>query len=397
MRTCLVSGEYPPMQGGVGDYTRELGRALVQMGHAVDVITSRQVETLRVQEQTQKVDERDPRAHPVVERWNWGSWARVLRSVQELQSDVLHVQYQTAAYSMHPAINLLPLRVRRQLQRPRTVVTFHDLRVPYLFPKAGPVRRWVNLWLARYSDAAIATNEEDYQVLAHWPLGRCVLRQIPIGSNIHPQLPAGYDRAVLRTKLSVGPDEALLCYFGFLNESKGGETLFRTLAELVRRGQPVKLLMVGGQVGASDPTNVAYLQHVQALVTELGLSGRVLWTGFIDPEQVSAYLRAADICVLPYRDGASYRRGSFMAALAHGLPIVSTQPRVGVASLRDGQNILLVAPDDVTATAAAAERLIAAPELRARLRDGALELAQQFTWDSIATKTVQLYEQVPGR
>jgi len=397
MRICLVSGEYPPMQGGVGDYTRELGRALVQMGHAVDVITSRRVETLTVQEQTVKVVERDPRAHPVVERWNWGSWSRVSITVRELQSDVLHIQYQTAAYGMHPAINLLPLRVRRQLQRPRTVVTFHDVRVPYLFPKAGPLRRWVNLWLARYSDAAIATNEEDYQVLTHWPLGRCVLRQIPIGSNIHPQLPAGYDRAVLRTKLSVGPDEALLCYFGFLNESKGGETLFRVLAELVRRGQPVKLLMVGGQVGASDPTNVAYLQHVQALIAELGLSERVLWTGFTEPEQVSAHLTACDVCVLPYRDGASYRRTSLMAALAHGLPIVSTQPRVGVASLRDGRNIVLVPPDDVLATAAAVERLIAAPELRARLRDGALELAQEFAWDGIASKTVQLYGELLGR
>jgi glycosyltransferase involved in cell wall biosynthesis len=397
MRICLVSGEYPPMQGGVGDYTRELGRALVQMGHAVDVVTSRQAETLGVQEQTPKVDERDPRVQPIVERWNWRSWARVLRTVQELQSDVLHIQYQTAAYGMHPAINFLPLRLRREQRRPRTVVTFHDVRVPYLFPKAGPLRRWVNLWLARYSDAAIATNEEDFRVLAHWPLGRCVVRQIPIGSNIQPHLSAGYDRAVWRSKLGVGPDEALLCYFGFLNESKGGETLFRALAELVQRGQPVKLLMVGGQVGASDPTNMTYLRHVQALIAELGLTERVLWTGFTEAEQVSGHFQASDICVLPYHDGASYRRGSFMAALAHGLPIVSTQPRVGVTSLRDGQNILLVAPDDVTATAAAAERLIAAPELRAQLRDGALELAQQFTWDSIATKTVQLYEEVPGR
>ncbi len=397
MRICLVSGEYPPMQGGVGDYTRELGRALVQMGHAVDVVTSRQVETSGVQEQAPKVDERGPRVQPVVEHWNWGSWARVLRTVQQLQSDVLHIQYQTAAYGMHPAINLLPLRLRREQRRPCTVVTFHDVRVPYLFPKAGSLRRWVNLWLARYSDAGIATNEEDYQVLAHWPLGRCVVHQIPIGSNIQPHLPAGYDRAAWRSKLGVGPDEALLCYFGFLNESKGGETLFRALAELVQRGQPVKLLMVGGQVGASDPTNMTYLRHVQALIAELGLTERVLWTGFTEAEQVSGHFQASDICVLPYRDGASYRRGSFMAALAHGLPIVSTQPRVGVASLRDGQNILLVAPDDVPATAAAMERLIVAPELRARLRDGALELAQQFTWDSIATKTVQLYEQVPGR
>jgi hypothetical protein len=40
VRICLVSAEYPPMQGGVGDCTHELGRALVQLGHQVAVVTS---------------------------------------------------------------------------------------------------------------------------------------------------------------------------------------------------------------------------------------------------------------------------------------------------------------------------------------------------------------------
>ena len=39
---------------------------------------------------------------------------------------------------------------------------------------------------------------------------------------------------------------------------------------------------------------------------------------------MTANLLAADCAVLPYREGASLRHGSLMAALAHGLPIVST-------------------------------------------------------------------------
>ena len=41
MRVLLVTGEYPPMQGGVGDYTRELGIALVALGVEVHVLTAR--------------------------------------------------------------------------------------------------------------------------------------------------------------------------------------------------------------------------------------------------------------------------------------------------------------------------------------------------------------------
>ena len=38
--------------------------------------------------------------------------------------------------------------------------------------------------------------------------------------------------------------------------------------------------MVGGKVGASDPTNLAYLAHVEKLIAELGVADRVQWTGF---------------------------------------------------------------------------------------------------------------------
>jgi len=154
--------------------------------------------------------------------------------------------------------------------------------------------------------------------------------------------------------------------------------------------------MIGGQVGDSDPTNLVYFERVKALSSELGLINLVLWTGYTPPEQVSANFLAADICVLPYRDGVSYRRGSFMAALAHGLPIVSTQPRVPIAGLVDGENILLIPPDDPLATADAVEKLMSMPALRTRLACGALELAKDFTWDSIAAKTAQLYSELVG-
>jgi len=388
VRVCFVTGEYPPMQGGVGDYTRELGRALMHLGHQVVVVTSN-----RAGDANRAPTEDEPIVQPLVDSWNWTSWGHVLHTAHVFGSDVLHIQYQTAAYAMHPAINLLPLRLRLRRHGPAVAVTFHDLRVPYLFPKAGPLRLQANLLLARWSDAAIATNVEDYERLkqSRLPLSPHL---IPIGSNIIPQLPVGYDRAMWRKRLGVTKDQILLCYFAFLNETKGGETLVRTLAELRRREHRVKLLMIGGQVGASDPTNQAYLEYINDLISKTGLAGLVLWTGYTPPDQVSANFAAADICVLPYRDGASYRRGSFMAALAHGLPIVSTYPRVAIDSLVDRENVFLVPPDDPAATADAVEGLARTPALRARLARGAKKLASCFTWDSIAKRTAQLYAEL---
>jgi glycosyltransferase involved in cell wall biosynthesis len=371
--------------------------------------------------------------YPIIPHWGWGSWGRVAALVRQWGADIVHIQYQAAAYGMHPAANLLPWRLqqgdhkaqggqaangpplRRGKGRPYLVTTFHDLKVPYLFPKAGPVRWWAIVALARWSDGVVVTNVEDLTRLSAYPF-ISALSVVPIGSNIAVAPPPDYDRAAWRARLSVGEGETLLAYFGFLNESKGGETLIRALAELTRsgqpryiannkmyRGQPVRLLMVGGQVGDSDPTNVAYLARVKNLIADLGLSERVLWTGFTSAAEVSAHLLAADIGVLPYRDGASFRRGSFMALLAHGLPIVSTVPAgagdarsldSGLPRLRDGENVRLVPPDDPAALAQAIAELIASPEARQRLAAGARTLAAAFAWEGIAKRHLEVYQKL---
>jgi glycosyltransferase involved in cell wall biosynthesis len=454
VRIALISGEFPPMQGGVGDFTNELGKALAELGVEVSVITSAEA---RMQDAGCRKQEAhflrlaSCIVHPVIEKWDWDSWRRIMGLLDQIRPDIINIQYQTAAYDMHPAINLLPLRLglsrtlshtfhvsrftfyvsrltfyvsrftfyvsrltshevtsRSPEGHPLIVVTFHDLKVPYLFPKAGRLRWWVNLALARWSDAVIVTNTEDFARMSNYSFIRS-LSLIPIGSNISPQPPADYDREAWRARWGVKPDGILLSYFGFLNESKGAETLVRALARLVQREhnpQPasniqypisnIQLIMVGGKVGSSDPTNIAYLKRIEGLIEELGLADRVFWTGYTPQSEVSANLLASDICVLPYRDGASFRRGSFMAALAHGLPIVSTRPRVDVPELRHGENILLVPPDAPVALAEAIARLSADVELRRRLGEGAARLAQSFTWEKIAEKTEALYEKLLG-
>ncbi len=393
MKACLISGEFPPMQGGMGDFTNELGKALAALGHEIHVITS-------ASHNTQHETRNPVIVHRSVRGWGWDCWRDIIQLNNALRFDIVNIQYQTAAYGMHPAINLLPLRLRTGTDsRPRTVVTFHDLKVPYLFPKAGSLRWWANLALARWSDAVIATNAEDFARLSTYSFIRS-LSLIPIGSNISPETPADYDRESWRARWGLKPDDLLLSYFGFLNESKGGETLVHALNKLVQRGYDaqsapnLQLLMIGGKVGSSDPTNVAYLKRVEGLIEELGLTDRVLWTGYTPQPEVSANLLASDICVLPYRDGASFRRGSFMAALAHGLPIVSTRPRVDVPELRHGENILLVPPDAPVALAEAIARLAEDARPRRRLGEGAARLAQSFTWEKIAEKTEALYEEI---
>ncbi len=398
MRILFVTGEYPAMQGGVGDYTRRLSQALGVLGADVHVLTDVDAggDHLRV-----PAAAFEPTVYPVMVRPGWGLWTHVRRAVRDIRPDVVHIQYQSAAYDLHPAVNYLPLRLHASSTdgcRPRVVTTFHDLRFPYLFPKAGPLRWQTVLALIKHSDAVVITNPADWLRLAQAGL-RDHLHPVPIGSNIQCEPPSGYERAVQRAKWGAGPDTWLLAYFGFLNAGKGGEALIRCLAELVRAGRPARLLMIGGKVGASDPTNAAYLAKVEALIAELGVTAHVQWTGFTASDEVSANLLATDCAVLPYREGASLRHGSLMAALAHGLPIVSTEVPAEVRAstgpfpmLIDGQNALLAPPDRPETLAAAVTRAMTEPGLRQRLATAARELSHQFEWETLAQRHLAIYD-----
>jgi glycosyltransferase involved in cell wall biosynthesis len=404
MRVLFVTGEYPAMQGGVGDYTRRLSQALGALGADVHVLTHRDAGSDHLRG---AVDAYEPTVYPILEGAGWGLWRGTLALVRQLRPRVLHIQYQSAAYSLHPAVNYLPWRLRGVRNRPRILTTFHDLRFPYLFPKAGPLRWQAVMALARGSDANVITNPADWIRLANTDLVQRLL-PIPIGSNIRNEPPADFDRDRQRAVWSAGPDDWLLAYFGFLNANKGGETLVRTLAKLVQEGKRVRLLMVGGKVGSSDSTNLAYLERVENLLRELGVADRVQWTGFTDGSEVSANLLATDCAVLPYQEGASLRHGSLMAALAHGLPIITTEmppeggnPPAGMKAmqdvfpaLRDGENARLVPPEDPDRMAAAVAEVMSAPALRARLGSAALELSHHFDWDTIARNHLRAYDQL---
>ncbi|MFL5734664.1 MAG: glycosyltransferase [Chloroflexia bacterium] len=391
-RVLLITGEYPPARGGVGDYTCCLGVALREMGAGVGVLAGGR---------GSGVGGRVPMASEIrsaklkgpmrVERI---TVAGTLRALRGSGAGVAHIEYQTGAFGMRPTVNLLPW-VLGWRWRGAAVVTFHDLRVPYLFPKAGFVREWANRALARGADGVVATNEADAERLRGWGARR--VRVIPIGSNIANNPPEGYDREGWRREHGVGTRTVLLAYFGFLSSTKGLDDLLRGLQILRARGD-FRLMMVGGGLGSSDPTNRATAAQVDALAAELGVRDALMWTGYLPPREISAALLAADMAVLPYADGASFRRGSLLAVLEHGLPVVSTMP--GDVTTREALGgrpaAMLVEPGDPVGLAEAVWKVAEDAGLRKRLAAGALELAREFSWERIARMHMELYRELGG-
>lgn len=399
LKIGLVTGEYPPMEGGVGAFTAELAKALHQLGHSVHIITSREARPpdapRTFTSAIEPIDIGFAQLHPRINRWRWPSLAVIADIVLRHELDVVNIQYQPAAYNMNSAaINFLPWRLKNVA---KTAVTFHDLRVPYLFPKAGRLRQTAVNFLARSADGVIATNPADFAALQGIFQRRGAkaqrerpMAQIAIGSNITVHPTNHIEIEEIRQSLGLQPQATLLGYFGFLNESKGADTLIEALAGLDGR---FHLIFIGGQTGASDAANnQAFLAGLQAQIEALGLADRVHWTGFLSDARVSAHLQAADLLVMPYRDGASLRRGTLMAALAHGRPLITTAPTAPTPQLVSGENCCLVPVGDVEALGMAVQTLADDAALRQKLGRGAAELAGQFSWEKIAAETAAFYQ-----
>ncbi len=390
LRILFLTGEYPPMQGGIGDFTALLADRLADRGLEPAVLTARGARTVR--------DGRVP-VEPSLPHWGWTTWPVVLGEVDRWRPKVVHLQYQAAAFSMHPAIHLLPWWLRRRRPHLGLAVTFHDLRVPYLLPGAGPIRLLALRLLARGCHAVATTNEPDRRTLQSWlPGGHRRPSLIPLAGETPPDPPSPDARRRVREGLGIGGDELTICFFGLLNRSKGIDHLLQALAQVRGEGLRPRLLLLGATAGASDPTNVTYGEAILAEAARLGLDSLLTWAGYVPREELGAYFQAADIAALPFTDGVSLRRTSLIAVLAHGLPLVTTTPAEPEAAgpLRHEEHCLLVPPGDPTALAAAIRRLAGDPGLRERLAAGARQAATNFDWQVTVEASLAFYRSLAG-
>lgn len=376
MKIGMITGEFPPMPGGVGAFSRILAETMQSQGHEIQLLSRNGTQS-------------DTLPLSTISSWGMGSITPIQEWVQKHQFDVINLQFQTAAYDMSPFVHFLP-----QVTPVPIVTTFHDLRFPYLFPKAGKLRNWIVMHLARKSAGVIVTNHEDAEKLSYLPHNTL----IPIGSNILTTLPTEYDRNQWRSKTEASDDTFLIGHFGFIKEIKGINYLLDALLKLINQKIDAKLVFIGGRsntvdAGSDDP----YLKHLDERIAQLGLENYVHWTGFVEESEVASYLNAVDVIVMPFLDGASYRRGSLMAAIQYGCAIITTYPQMKIPTFKHNQNMWLVPSHSASQIESAILHLLEHPHHLDELREGALDLRRMFNWETIAQDTVNFFEKIDNR
>ncbi|MGQ9630206.1 MAG: glycosyltransferase family 4 protein [bacterium] len=383
MRLLMVAPTFPPTQCGVGDYTFQVCKHLAEdLGVRIVVATghsplAEKIEILRG----------DIEVVRGVRKWNFPSIGWIKKIAGEINPDIVHIQYHSGDYGRHPAINFLPSLLNH---RYKIVTTLHNLTPPRILRRVG-MRK-----LVEACDRIIVTNEIDQKECERsFPDLMSKIVKVPVGAGKVKNIGGDYRRDAVRNSLNLSPEDVVFSYFGFINSEKGLDTLLLAFGELRKENPNAKLLIVGGLHSDADAENVGYHEHIESLAEDLGVNESITWTGFCGDDELSKYLLASDVCVLPFKDGVSTKRSSFMSVLAHGLATITTRGEVLPEGLEDGENVLLARPNDPGDLLRQMERLAQNEELRARLGRGAERLLEEhYSWDRINSEMMRVYSEV---
>ena len=133
---------------------------------------------------------------------------------------------------------------------------------------------------------------------------------------------------------------------------------------------------------------------LEALVADLGLGDAVRLLGFVPDQDLPALYNAADVFVLASRRYDLLVEGfgiSCVEASACGLPVIASRSGGIPEAVREGETGLLVDPEDPSAVAAAAVRLLEDEALRRRLGAAGREAVERYyNWDRVTADLIRI-------
>ena len=374
MRIALLTQRFPPACCGVGDYTAQLARALNETGAAPIVFTG-----------TSPVVEPPGVRVVSVALGGWRDLRTLLGRLEEEHVDAVQIEYSGYSWGRWGfAFWVNALVVLLRWRGVPVTVALHEFQLRLAqHPLQAPIiaLQLVHILLLAATASHVVTNTEPrvrmLQRILFWRRGR--IRYRPNSSTIPVVVLKPGHREALREKRGAGAQDVVVASFGMFAAGKDYESLIRAVAKAARR-VPLKLWLLGNWQAARPE----YIEHLRTLVRELGMEADVFWSGLLSSEEVSGHLHASDIFVLPQPDGHLTRSSAFMAAAAHGLPVIAVRNPSHQSEFVHGKHAWLLPPRDLSALASALQELAQKKDLRERLGRNLLALYQAaFDWKNV--------------
>ena len=313
-RWHLITGEYPPQTGGVSDYSAVLARALAAARCDVHVWAP----------EAEGSDAGGAGVH--VHRLPGGFGEAGLRALtaglaQFAGPNTILVQYVPQAFGAR-GMNVAFCRWvqhRARDHRDDVRVMFHEPYYPFtIWPLRRNVLALVNrvmavLLLSDIRVAYVSTEAWQRRLRRYGPRARRFV-WLPIASSV-PRAADETRIADWRAWVAPTPETRVVGHFGTYG-ALVTRLLEPALARVLTQHREARVCLIGA--GGDAFADRLCAEHADWRM-------RVTVTKTLSADEVAACLRACDVVLQPYADGASGRRTTLMAALVNGVPVVTNR------------------------------------------------------------------------
>jgi len=188
------------------------------------------------------------------------------------------------------------------------------------------------------------------------------------------------------------PNIFTILYVGRIVFPKGIHNIIIALAKILKKDKNVQLL-IAGDVDEDEE----YFNYLKKLIRLLRLTNNVSFLGKISHADLPSIYNKANVFVYP----SIYPEPQGMAileAMACGVPVVASNIGGIPDMIRNNENGFLVKANDPIALAEAITILKENPETTVKIREKGLKVVRErFTWEIIAQRVLQEYEDIAGR
>ncbi|MCU0666041.1 MAG: glycosyltransferase family 4 protein [Candidatus Omnitrophica bacterium] len=362
MRVLLVTGSYPPMKCGVGDYTYNLAQALA-VNHEIQV----GVLTSAINGTINKVA--GVEIFPIIKKWGIAETLKVIKVIKRWSPDIVHIQYPTQGYGNVLLPWLLP--VISFLMGKKVVQTWHEIYVLRNAPKVF-LKSIIPGGLVFVRPRYI----ESLHFIMRWALWGKKTATIQNASSIPCVNLDETEKSQLK-KQYLKTQKRLVVFSGFIYPHKGIELLFEIANPATDQ------IVIAGE----DVKETGYLPEIIKRVS-LGLwSEKVTFTGFLPAQGLAALLAVADAVILPFRNGAGEWNTSIHAAVLNRAFVITTS--LTQRGYDRKRNIYFTKVDDIQ------EMKSALANYAGKRRDYDHDIDRD-QWQEIADRHCLLYEDICG-
>ena len=295
----------------------------------------------------------------------------IAKHFKDFKPDIIHLEEEAWSLNAWQTV-----RLKRKYCPNSRFIFRTSLSIPSK-QRFGPLPIWIEKRVFRETDIAFPLSKNAGEILK---LRGYKGTQIPFPNGVDISLFNKRDMYQLKDTLGI-KDCFVIGYIGRIIQMKGIDTLIEAAAQL---NFPYKLLIVGQ--GEDKPL-------FESLALKYQINEKIVWIDAVPPEKVPDYLNCMNTLILPSRttsDWVEFFGRVLIEGMACEVPVIGSDS--GEIPHVIGDAGFVFKEGDASELAEKIRKIADEPTLYKTFQKRGLERVQEFTWETIAQRTYDVYQ-----